>query len=141
MASSSTSQVARAFQVLGVTPQSLDQIRSAPFEVGRKMLADLKVQAKLNYRKAVLEYHPDRTGGDTAKADLLKTLNQVFADLQKLEVSQPSYAPPVRVVWVSRPVARSVTADEEPNTWVGRRKTVAPRPIRTNARHVVNMSP
>ncbi len=86
--------IAELLGELGVTPARFQELRTLPLFNARQRLAELKEDAKRNFRRRAFELHPDRNNDDEAKTARLKALAQVNDWVQSIEVREP---PPVPV--------------------------------------------
>ncbi len=68
--------------------KSLDQISKLSETRAALRLSALKAEAKQNFRKLALEYHPDRTAGHPAKAQLFCQMTAAYRFIQDLELSK-----------------------------------------------------
>jgi hypothetical protein len=120
----------QALGLLGVSASDFEAMRRVPFAQAQEMLRVVKERVRKNFRRLVLELHPDRTGNDPEKTEQFKVLAQIFADFNKLEVRPPAPMPPV--------------SRQTPVTWV---QYVRTRQVNTatnvnpNATHVVFLRP
>ncbi len=73
---------------LGVTPAKLQHLRQAPFHQAVKDLAGLKDEARRNYRRLALKYHPDQNRSEDA-TEVFVLLGQVLKEIEALQVSPP----------------------------------------------------
>lgn len=79
--------LARATRLLGLSPADLQGIRTGDG------LAALKGKAKKGYRAAAMRLHPDRTGGDAAKAEDFKLVSAFMDALGRMEPPKPVRPP------------------------------------------------
>lgn len=73
---------AQALVELGITPDAIRQVRSAPQAQGERLLDELKSSAKSRYRRLAFELHPDRTGNDEVKAAKFSFLTMVVKEVE-----------------------------------------------------------
>jgi hypothetical protein len=84
--------------ILGVTLEQFQHpLRANSQDEGARRLADLKANVKRAFRKAALDLHPDRTGGDEEKAGRFKLASSVaeVVEALTLHVQRPRPPPPV----------------------------------------------
>lgn len=91
---------------LGLSQQDLLRLGADnDFEKAKAEIAELRERARKGYKRAAFELHPDRTGNDQAKTDLLIMAKRVLDALMTLEVvpvrPRPQPVPVVRV-WVTQ---------------------------------------
>ena len=83
-------------QQLGVTSADIQRVlQAASMDEARARLDALKARARSRYEQLTMELHPDRTGGDKAKAERFKALSDVYRTLmevQPLSQRQPHLA-------------------------------------------------
>ena len=72
-------QLREAMEVIGLSPDDFGVVHES-----REAVAELKRRAKAAYKRAVLELHPDRTGGDEVKAELFKAVSVVMDEISEL---------------------------------------------------------
>ena len=101
-------QVIEGMTRLGVTPQDFRVLQTAPtLDAANKMLDELKVRVKKSFRRAAMELHPDKNGGDEAKTEEFKRLSALVDEVDKLKMyaapppRMPFAVPGVRVVRVT----------------------------------------
>jgi len=79
-------QLALAFSQLGISPEDFIRIKRAPtHDRACRLIEALKARAKVAYRRAALELHPDRNGGDRAKTEQFKLLATIYAEIEKMQ--------------------------------------------------------
>lgn len=67
--------------------------QAASFEEAAQALKQIQIKAKRRFREIAMDWHPDRTGGDARKAELLARLSTLHDELQELvpiELPNPS---------------------------------------------------
>lgn len=73
-------------RLLGVTATDLAEVQQAPsLAVARERLNALKERARQQYHRLALELHPDRTGGDEAKAERFRAVTEVYERLMEVQ--------------------------------------------------------
>jgi hypothetical protein len=75
--------LARATSLLDLSPADLQGLRT------KAGLAALKRKAKKSYRAAAMRLHPDRTGGDAAKAEDFKLVSAFMDELDRMVPPEP----------------------------------------------------
>ena len=71
-------QLKQAMSLLGLTPEDF-------WDVTPAALRDLQKRAKLAYKDVVLQYHPDKTGGDPKKTEIFRHVTDVLAEISDLK--------------------------------------------------------
>lgn len=71
--------IIRATGLLGLRPADFLAMRESGESLGR-----LKAKAKRGYRAAAMRLHPDRTGGDVAKAEDFKLVSAFMQEVEAL---------------------------------------------------------
>jgi hypothetical protein len=96
--------VLRVMNELGAGPQHLqERVQSQPnYELACKALEELKADARKRYKELALKWHPDRNPGNPEAETLIKALNRIIADLDKLQLRPPQPRPVMRVVHFHR---------------------------------------
>lgn len=77
-------ELVRALFLLGLSAGDLLAIRK-----GEAALTKLREKAKKRYRKAAHRLHPDKTGGDEAKAADFRLLNDFMRELDRMALPRP----------------------------------------------------
>lgn len=77
----SDDQIVAAMGMLGV---SYEELCSALEDPTPDALNDLKRRARLNYKRAALDLHPDRTGGDPAKTEMFHAVSELLSEVSDL---------------------------------------------------------
>lgn len=93
---------------LGVSLHEFEALRDRPRVEAVKMLDALKDKVRRNWRRAVFDLHPDRTGGDPEKTALFQELTRIKDTLEAFQL-------PVEVRVVGRPVTH-FRPDQAPPT-------------------------
>lgn len=89
-------QTVTALLALGITPQALADIMTAPFPRALELMKELKEQARKDFKRLVFDLHPDRTGGDPVKTEQFRRLNEQFRIVSALTVGPPAPMPVLR---------------------------------------------
>lgn len=92
----------RGLAALGIHPQDLENLRRIPYVHAVEGLKKIQEGVKPRYKKLALDLHPDRTGGDEAKAKLFSEVTMTHKWLQDLQVQPPP--PPQPMIHVQRVV-------------------------------------
>jgi hypothetical protein len=134
----------QALQDLGVTPDAIKTIRTAPYDKAKILVEEIKVIAKSRYRQLVHQLHPDKTGGDAEKTARFTFLTLVFKQVQQMEPPPPPFPQQVVVINFSSPP--SAQAPRPRHVQVNFRAPISPTsgPPRVrppNGVRVVNMKP
>lgn len=83
---------------LGVTPMDLQRVQQTPYPESGKVLDELKVRVRANWKRLVFELHPDRTGNDPVKTEEFKAVTLIRDDFEKLQVQpRPQMPQPIPV--------------------------------------------
>lgn len=94
-------QVEEGLRLMGLSMADIQwPTRSGNLEEAKQRLVALKAKAKTGFRRAAMDLHPDRTGGDEAKSELFRVVCALNDDIEKLEMqdrSTPPPRPPMRV--------------------------------------------
>jgi len=86
-------------QYFNFTTADLNPVYAAPsVEVGARILDEVRAKVKKAYRQAALILHPDRTGGDVVKSEILAKLNILMAEIENWKVIHNQPQPMMRTV-------------------------------------------
>ena len=66
-------------------------------EAGQQLLDEIRARIKKSYKRAALELHPDRTGGDAAKSEIFTKLSALMTQIENWKVARPQPRPMVHV--------------------------------------------
>lgn len=110
---------------LGVDLHEFEALRARPRTEAVEMLEALKDKVRRNWRRAVFDLHPDRTGGDPEKTALFQELTRIRDALEAFQL--PVEVRPVRMVSHFQPEQVPLT----PGVTFSRRgkRQPAPRPV------------
>ena len=80
-------RVQELLALIGLSADDFARIRAEADEGrARALLEDLQARAKRGYKRAALDLHPDRTGGDADKAATFAELGPLVAEIEALRV-------------------------------------------------------
>ncbi len=86
---------------LGLTPQRLQALQSrSTFEEASQDLEELKKDVRLQYRKLVFQYHPDRNQGNPSASETLRDLNEVLRHIEDLKILPRAPQPVIQIHFV-----------------------------------------
>ena len=105
-------------EYLGVEVSEIEALREMPYEKAVLSLAALKEKVRRGYRKAILDFHPDRTGQDPECTQVFLAITAIKEQFDNLSLP----APPIE----ARPV--------EPFKVEPQHKVVVSPPIRGSSR-------
>lgn len=88
----------RALSALGVSLQTLENLRRVPFQDAVAGLKRIQEEVKPRYKKLAFGLHPDRTGGDEDKTRLFSEVTIANKWLQELKVQPPQPQPQMVVM-------------------------------------------
>lgn len=75
---------------LGVGVSDLHALRTLPYREALILLESLKDKVRRSWKRAALDLHPDRTGGDAAKTALFRDLTATKEHFERLTVPPPT---------------------------------------------------
>lgn len=80
---------------------SMEELRpvyaAQSLEAGQLLLDEIRARIKKSYKRAALDLHPDRTGGDAAKSEIFTKLSTLMTQIENWKVARPQPHPMVQV--------------------------------------------